>query len=79
MRQEFLKYLIEVIGDPNLSLAPAAAGLTDHVGGWILVQLLAPTSSSSTTLVPTAPTALAVVGMSFYVDTRLSPSNISAH
>jgi hypothetical protein len=39
-----------------------------HVGGWILVQLLAATSSSVTTLIPTAPAASSIVGLSFYVD-----------
>lgn len=70
---------MEVIGDPNLSLAPHPAGPSAEVGGWILVQMLAPTSSSVTTLVPTAPTDGSTCGMCFYVDARLSPSNISAH
>jgi hypothetical protein len=69
----------EVIGDPNLSLAPQAQGGSPNVGGWILVQFLAATSTSVTTPVPTAPADGSVVGMSFYVDTRLSPSNINAH
>lgn len=70
---------VEVIGDPNVSLAPHASGGSPNVGGWILVQFLAPTSSSVTTAIPTAPANGSVVGMSFYVDARLSPSNISAH
>jgi hypothetical protein len=38
--------------------------------------MLAPTSSSVTTPIPTAPATNSVCGMSFYVDNRLSPSNI---
>lgn len=67
---------IEVIGDPNQSLAPQPQGGSAHSGGWILVQFLAPTSTSTTTLIPTAPTNNSTVGMSFYVDYRFSPSNI---
>ncbi len=70
---------LEVIGDPNQSIAPQAQGGTAHPGGWILVQLLAPTSSSVTTPVPTAPAAQSTLGMSFYVDEKQSPSNSYAH
>ena len=51
---------IEVIGDPNASLAPIPMGGSPNVGGWILVQFLAP--------LPTAPIDGSVVGMSFYVE-----------
>lgn len=67
---------IEVIGNANLSLAPQPMGGSPYVGGWILVQFLAPTSSSVTTLIPTAPANGSVVGMSFYVDNKFSPSNV---
>lgn len=67
---------VEVIGDPNTSIAPIPTGPSPNVGGWILVQFLAPTSSSVTTAIPTAPANNAVVGMSFYVDARVTPSNI---
>jgi hypothetical protein len=70
---------IEVIGDPNVSLAPQPTGPTAHQGGWILVQFLGATSSSTTTLIPTAPADNSVVGLSFYVDARLSPSNENNH
>ena len=63
---------IEVIGDPSLSISPQPQGGSPHVGGWILVQLLAAG-------VPTAPAANSVAGMCFYVDERLSPSNNNAH
>ncbi len=65
---------IEVIGNTNLAIAPIATGYSANVGGWVLVQFLAPTSSSVTTLVPTAPAHNSVVGLSFEVDYRLSPS-----
>lgn len=67
---------VEVIGDPNLSFAPQASGPSANVGAWILVQFLSASSSSVTTQVPTAPANNSVCGMSFYVDARLSPSNI---
>lgn len=70
---------IEVIGDPNASFSPQAQGGSPNPGAWILVQLLAPTNSSTTTVIPTAPAAGSVIGMSFYVDQRLSPSNINNH
>ena len=69
---------MEVIGNPNVSFSPMPQGGSAHTGGWVLVQLLAPTSSSVTTPIPTAPAAGTVIGMSFYVDARLSPSNINA-
>ena len=68
---------MEVIGDPNQSLSPAPQGGSPNVGGWILVQLLGPTSAGSTVQKPTAPVNGSVVGMSFYVDARLSPSNVN--
>jgi hypothetical protein len=57
---------IEVIGDPNQSiynLSVAANG-----GAWVLLQCLAPTSSSVTTLIPTAPANNSVLGMCFRFD-----------
>ena len=59
---------VEVIGDPNASLGPIPMGGSPNKGGWVLVQFLAPTSSSVTTAIPTAPAAGSVVGMSFYVE-----------
>lgn len=70
---------IEVIGDPNLSFAPQPQGGSPNVGAWLLIQFLAPTSSSVTTALPTAPAAGSVVGLSFYVDTKQSPSNTNSH
>jgi hypothetical protein len=62
---------IEVVGDPNQTLSPIPMGGTPHVGGFIVVQFLAPTVSTSfynTPMIPTAPAAGSTVGMSFYVE-----------
>lgn len=71
---------IEVVGDPNQSIAPVPQGGSPNVGGWILVQFLAqssaftynsgtPASSTvATTMVPTQPANGSVVTMSFYVE-----------
>jgi hypothetical protein len=67
---------IEVIGDPNQSIAPQPQGGSPFSGAWLLVQMLGATSSSVTTLIPTAPASGSVVGMSFNVDLKFSPSNI---
>lgn len=66
---------VEIIGDPQQSLAPAPQGGSAHVGAFLLVQFLAPTSSSVTTAIPVAPTNLSTVQLSFYVDQSASPSN----
>ena len=66
----------EVVGDPNQSFAPGPQGGTPHPGAWILVKMLADTSASVTTKIPTAPVNGSVAGMSFYVDAKFSPSNI---
>ena len=70
---------MEVIGDPSLSISPQPMGGSPHVGGWILVQILGATDAATTTLIPKAPASGSVCGMSFYMDERLSPSNINAH
>lgn len=59
---------LEVVGDPNQSLSPIPMGGSPHVGGWILVQFMAATSSSVTTPIPTAPADNSVCGMSFYLE-----------
>lgn len=56
---------VEVIGDANQSVESQIAS---QGGAWVLVQFLAPTSSSTTTLIPTAPAANSVVAMSFFFD-----------
>lgn len=59
---------IEVIGDPNASLSPVPVGGSPHSGGWVLVQFLGATGAGTTTLIPTAPAAGSVVGMSFMLE-----------
>ena len=68
---------VEVIGDPNLEFAPMPQGGSPNVGGWILVQFLGLPATGQAPVV-TQPANGSVVGLSFYVDARLSPSNISA-
>lgn len=61
----------EVIGDPNQSLSPIAMGGSPNVGGWIMVQFIAPTISTGAYVAPmvaTAPADGSVVGMSFMVE-----------
>lgn len=59
---------MEIIGDPNASIGPIPVGGSANTGGWILVQLLGATNSSTTTLIPTAPADGTVIGMGFYVE-----------
>lgn len=58
---------IEVIGDPNQSLAPKPRGMgrSPNVGGYILLQCMAPVTS---TTAPTQPANGSVVGLSFSVE-----------
>ena len=69
---------VELIGNPDLSLNPGPLNGISAAGGWLLVQFLAATSSSVTTVIPTAPTDTSVVKLAFYVDGRVSPSNTNA-
>lgn len=59
---------LEVIGDPNATMAPIPIGGSPNVGGWIIVQFLGATSSSVTTSIPTAPAAASTVGLNFWVE-----------
>lgn len=59
---------IEVIGDPNQSIAPIPMGGSPNMGAWILVQFLSATSAGVTTVIPTAPLINSVVGMTFYLE-----------
>jgi len=61
---------IEVVGDPNQSFYPVPVGGSPNVGAWIMVQFLAPTSASVTTLAATAPASGSTVGLSFMVNAR---------
>lgn len=61
---------IEVVGDPNQSIAPIPMGGSPNFGGWLMVQFMAPTSSSVTTPVATAPADGTVIGMSFLMEAK---------
>lgn len=69
----------EIIGQPNTQMALQPQGGSPHTGGFVLVKFLAPTSSSVTTPIVTAPANGSVVNLSFYVDFKLSPSNQSTN
>lgn len=51
------------VGDANQSIAPYASPSTSVIGSWVLFQSLAATSSSVTTLIPTAPANGTVIGI----------------
>lgn len=59
---------LEVVGDPTQTLYPIPQGGSGHTGGFIMVQFLAATSSSVTTVIPSAPAQNSVCGMSFYLE-----------
>ena len=59
---------VEVVGDPNQSIAPIPMGGSPNVGGWILAKFVAATSSSVTTPVATAPANGSVCEMSFFME-----------
>lgn len=61
---------IEVIGDPNKSLGPVPLGGSPNVGGWIMLQCLAPTSASVTTLIPAQPAAGSQIRLNFLVESK---------
>lgn len=59
---------IEVVGDPNMTITSQAAtvlGVTS--GAYMILQCLGPTDASTTTLIPKAPAAGTVVGLSFFM------------
>jgi hypothetical protein len=70
---------VEVIGDPNTTLASGPMLGSSYPGGWIMIQFLGATGASTTTLIPKAPADGSVVGLSFWVDQKFSPSNNNAH
>jgi hypothetical protein len=59
---------VEVVGDPNQMIAPIPMGGSANIGGYIIIQFLAPTSSSVTTPIATNPTNNSVVGLGFYME-----------
>lgn len=61
----------EVVGDPTQTFSPIPMGGSQNVGGWIMVQFMAPTVTAGaygTPMIATAPAAGSVVGMSFVVE-----------
>ena len=54
---------IEILGDMNYSVNPIPQGGSSNPGGYFLIQFLAPTSSSVTTPIPTAPVDTTIVKM----------------
>lgn len=57
---------VEVVGDPNQTINNS--NIAANAGAMVTVQFLAPTSSSVTTPIPTAPAAGSVVGMTMKFD-----------
>ncbi len=57
---------IETVGDPNQS--SNNSNIAANGGAWVLLQFLGATSSSVTTLIPTAPAAGSVISMRFRFD-----------
>lgn len=57
---------VEIVGDPNQAISNA--NTTQNGGAIVIVQFLASTSSSVTTLIPTAPVNNSVCGMTFCFD-----------
>lgn len=73
-------FQMEVIGDPNLSLAPIPMGGSPNSGGWLLVQFLTPTLNTThydTPMIPTAPAATSLVKMTILLEeaTRVGGNN----
>lgn len=59
---------IETMASENLGLSPIPMGGSPNVGGFFLFQFLAPTSSSVTTLIPTAPANTSTVKMTVLLE-----------
>lgn len=60
----------EIVGGPNQSLNPGPLGSSPNVGGWIMVQFLAASNSSTTTMIATAPAAGSGVKLNFLVESK---------
>lgn len=57
---------VQIVGDPNLSVANS--NLSQYGGAWLLVEFLAATDASTTTLIATAPADGSVIGMKALFD-----------
>lgn len=56
---------IEFCGDPNLTIAPFDS-LSNVNGSWLVLQCLAATDASTTTVIPTAPTTGTIIKLELY-------------
>lgn len=56
-----------IVGNPSADLSPIPVGGSPNVGGWLILQFLAPTSSSVTTQIPTAPPSGCMVEVELYL------------
>jgi hypothetical protein len=70
-------FQVETIGDPNQSLRPGSLGVNGkigpsaQIGGWVLIQFLAPTVSGSaydTPMIPTAPANNSVISLQMLLE-----------
>lgn len=61
---------IELIGRPTLSLGPIPMGGSPNIGGWIMLQCLAATSASVTTMVATQPSAGSIIRLNFKCESK---------
>jgi hypothetical protein len=59
---------IEVVGDPNQTIAPVGVSRIQGVGAQFMIRCLAPTSSSVTTAIPTNPANGSTVSLAFYLN-----------
>ncbi len=61
---------VEMIGEANVELGPVPMGGSPNVGGWVMAQCLAASSSSVTTMIPTQPAAGSRIQLSFFVESK---------
>lgn len=68
---------MEELGFDNLTMAPIPMGGSPNVGGWFMVQFLAATSTSVTTLIPTNPVNSSLIKMTLLLEgaTRVGGNN----
>lgn len=59
-------HTVSIVGDPNQMISNSS--IAANAGSRVLIQFLAPTSSSVTTLLATAPSDNTVIGMTFQFD-----------
>lgn len=59
---------VELVGNPNTTVYTVPQGGSASPGGWAMIQFLAPTNSSTTTPIATAPATNSVVSLAFYME-----------